>query len=117
MERSELDQWKAKEVARLLALVETERRYYQDVIATLPVGLLVVSADFRVISANRAFRRTFKLRTEDVLHHDLREVLRETPACISSTRPGPRRAASTCASPSRACAIGKKRPSGRRSCW
>lgn len=75
MERAELDQWKAKEVARLLALVETERRYYQDVIATLPVGLLVVSADFRVISANRAFRRTFKLRTEDVLHRDLREVL------------------------------------------
>ncbi len=75
MERAELDQWKAKEVARLLALVETERRYYQDVVATLPVGLLIVSADLHVISANRAFRRAFKLRNEDVLHHDLREVL------------------------------------------
>ena len=33
MERSEFEQWRSKEVARLLALVETERRYYQEVVA------------------------------------------------------------------------------------
>lgn len=75
MERAELDQWKAKEVARLLALVETERRYYQDIVATLPVGLLVVSSELEVISANRAFRRTFKLRSDEVLRRRLQEVL------------------------------------------
>ena len=37
MERTDFEQWKAKEVARLLALVETERRYYQEMVAVLPV--------------------------------------------------------------------------------
>ena len=59
MERSEFEQWKSKEVARLLALVETERRYYQEMVASLPVGLVVLSSDRSIISANRAFRRTF----------------------------------------------------------
>jgi PAS domain S-box-containing protein len=75
MERAELDQWRAKEVARLLALVETERRYYQDIVAALPIGLLVVSADLRVISANRAFRRTFNLQSEQVLRQRIEDVL------------------------------------------
>jgi CheY-like chemotaxis protein/PAS domain-containing protein len=75
MERAELDQWRAKEVARLLALVETERRYYQDIVATLPIGLLVVSAELQVISANRAFRRTFDLRSEQVLRQRIEDVL------------------------------------------
>lgn len=62
MERADLEQWKAREVARLLALVETERRYYQEIIATLPVGLLVVASDLSIISANRAIRKIFGLR-------------------------------------------------------
>ena len=45
MERTDLEQWKAREVARLLALVETERRYYQEMVAMLPVALVVISAD------------------------------------------------------------------------
>src|SRR5437879_6428430 len=61
MERADLEQWKAREVARLLALVETERRYYQDIIAALPVGLLVASSDLAIISANRAVRKMFGL--------------------------------------------------------
>jgi PAS domain S-box-containing protein len=75
MERPELDQWKAREVARLLALVETERRYYQDIVATLPIGLLIVAADLQVISANRAFRRTFDLRADQVLRQRIEDVL------------------------------------------
>ena len=62
MERADLEQWKAREVARLLALVETERRYYQEIIATLPVGLVVVAGDLSIISANRAVRKIFGLR-------------------------------------------------------
>ena len=75
MERAELEQWKAKDVARLLALVETERRYYQDIVSTLPIGLLVVSADLEIISANRAFRRNFNLRSQEVQRHRLPDIL------------------------------------------
>jgi PAS domain S-box-containing protein len=65
MERADLEQWKAREVARLLALVETERRYYQEIVASIPVGLLVLSSDLAIISANRAIRKIFSLRSGD----------------------------------------------------
>src|ERR1700690_4400332 len=61
MERADLEQWKAREVARLLGLVETERRYYQEITASIPVGLLVLSPDLAIISANRAIRKMFRL--------------------------------------------------------
>jgi two-component system cell cycle sensor histidine kinase/response regulator CckA len=61
MERADLEQWKAREVARLLGLVETERRYYQEIAASIPVGLLVLSPDLSIISANRAVRKMFGL--------------------------------------------------------
>ena len=57
MERAELEPWKGREVARLLALVESERRYYQEIVASIPVGLLVLSHDFLIVSSNRAIRR------------------------------------------------------------
>ncbi len=75
MERAELDQWKSREVARLLALVEAERRYYQDLVASLPAGLLIVSNELEVISANRAFRRVFGFTREGLLGRDVSEVL------------------------------------------
>jgi len=71
MDRSDLEQWKPKEVARLLALVEAERRYYQDIVAGLPVGLLVLSSGLSIISANNAVRRIFRLRTGDPLRGKL----------------------------------------------
>ena len=61
MERADLEQWKAREVARLLGLVETERRYYQEIAASIPVGVLVLSPDLAIISANRAIRTMFGL--------------------------------------------------------
>src|ERR1035438_1362229 len=61
MERADLEQWKAREVARLLRLVETERRYYQEIAASIPVGLLVLSPDLVILSANRAIRKMFRL--------------------------------------------------------
>jgi PAS domain S-box-containing protein len=75
MDRSDLEQWKPKEVARLLALVEAERRYYQEILAGLPVGLLVLSADLSIISANSAVRRIFRLRSGDSLRGKLDALL------------------------------------------
>lgn len=59
MERTDLDQWRAREVARLLTLVETQRRYYQEIVASIPVGLLVLSSDLAIILANAAIRTIF----------------------------------------------------------
>jgi len=67
MERVELEQWKGREVARLLALVESERRYYQEIVASLPVGLLVIAPDLSIASSNRAARRILGTRTSDLL--------------------------------------------------
>lgn len=74
MER-ELEQGKSREVARLLALVETERRYYQDVVALLPAGLLIVSSDLQIVSSNREARRLFGFRDVDPLQGPVRQHL------------------------------------------
>ncbi len=63
----EIEQWKAREVARLLALVETERRYYQEIVAALPVGLLILSSDLSIVSSNREIRKIFGLRPGEPL--------------------------------------------------
>jgi len=84
MERADFDQWKAREVARLLALVESERRYYQELVATLPVPLAIVSLDGFVVSANRAFRQLFLARGEDLQRLSIDKLLpvAELPAKI-----------------------------------
>src|SRR5579862_2506798 len=71
MERTDLDQWKSREVARLLTLVETQRRYYQEIVASLPIGLLVLSSDLGVILANTAARKMLGLRNTDSLQRRL----------------------------------------------
>ena len=71
MERTDLDQWKSREVARLLTLVETQRRYYQEIVASLPIGLLVLSSDLGVILANAAARKMLGLRDTDSLQRRL----------------------------------------------
>lgn len=75
MERTDLEQWKAKEVARLLALVETERRYYQEMVALLPVALVVLSADRHVSSANRAFRQALGLSSNELRGKTIDQIL------------------------------------------
>lgn len=75
MERSEFEQWRSKEVARLLALVETERRYYQEIVAALPVALAVLSGDKSLVWANRSFRRLFGLRAEDVRRKEISQLI------------------------------------------
>jgi two-component system cell cycle sensor histidine kinase/response regulator CckA len=63
MDRTDLDQWRGREVARLLALVETQRRYYQEIVASIPVGLLVLSSDLSILLANGAARKIFGLQS------------------------------------------------------
>ena len=75
MERVELEQWKGREVARLLALVESERRYYQEIVAAIPVGLLVLSHDLSVVSSNRAVRKLFGVRSGDSIKGPLESLL------------------------------------------
>ena len=75
MERTDFEAWNGREVARLLALVENQRRYYQDMVASLPVGLVVLSATRTVVSANRAFRQTLGLRIEDLRGKAIEQIL------------------------------------------
>jgi two-component system, cell cycle sensor histidine kinase and response regulator CckA len=75
MDRTDFEQWKAREVARLLALVETERRYYQEMVASLPVALVVLADDRAIVSANRAFRQMFGLRSEDLRRKTIDQIL------------------------------------------
>jgi PAS domain S-box-containing protein len=75
MERSDFESWTGKDVARLLALVENQRRYYQDMVAGLPVGLVVLSANRTVVSANRAFRHTLGLSLEDLRGKTIEQIL------------------------------------------
>ena len=75
MERTDLDQWKAREVARLLALVETQRRYYQEIVASIPVGLMVLSSDLSILLANGAARKIFGLQTADSSHRRMDTIL------------------------------------------
>ena len=85
MERTDVEQWKAKEVARLLALVETERRYYQEMVASLPVALVVLSLDRSIVSSNRAFRQMFGVRTEDLRRKTIEQIL-DSPRLIEKIR-------------------------------
>src|SRR5258707_6930083 len=75
MERIDLEGWNGREVARLLALVENQRGYFQDMVASLPVGLVVLSANRTVVSANRAFRQTLGLRIEDLRGKAIEQIL------------------------------------------
>jgi hypothetical protein len=75
MERADFEQWRSREVARLLALVESERRYYQEIVAALPVPVAALSADLGLVYANRAFRQTLELRTEELPRRTIGQIL------------------------------------------
>ena len=75
MERTDFEQWKGKEVARLLALVETERRYYQEMVATLPVAIAVLASNRSIVLANRAFRQTFGVTGQEIRRKSIDQIL------------------------------------------
>lgn len=66
LERIDLDNWKAKEVARLLTLVENDRRYYQEILTSLPIPVAVVGRELNLVMVNRAFRWSFQLKHDDL---------------------------------------------------
>ncbi|MCU1334696.1 MAG: Blue-light-activated protein [Bryobacterales bacterium] len=74
IERADFRQWHAKDVARLLALLEGELGYYREIAAALPVPLAVISKDRSVVWTNRAFRTKFGSRTEDLPAHGFTEI-------------------------------------------
>ena len=57
MERSDFGHWSAKEVARLLALLEAQLRYYREIAAALPIPAAVLSKDRSILWSNKAFRQ------------------------------------------------------------
>jgi PAS domain S-box-containing protein len=52
------------------------RSYAEKIVASVPSGLLLLSADLRILSANRSFLESFYLRQKDVLGRPLHEVVR-----------------------------------------
>lgn len=74
MERNDLDKWDPRELADLLALAESERKYYQGIVAGLPVGLVVLSKDLSVISANRSILEIFDIQKLDSLRGRLDDL-------------------------------------------
>jgi PAS domain S-box-containing protein len=75
MERTDFETWNGREVARLLALVDSQRRYYLEMVAGLPVGLVVLAANRTLVFANRAFRQAFGLRIEDLRGKTIEQIL------------------------------------------
>ncbi len=67
MDRAAYSVWNARDVARLLALVENERRYYAEIIAELPVAVAIVSSDLELLLTNSAFRSLFQLKRSEIL--------------------------------------------------
>ena len=61
MNRREQEMWSPREVARLLSLLEAERRYYQEIMAAVPSGLGIIGPDATVQISNRALRNMFHL--------------------------------------------------------
>ena len=66
MERFDNQRWTSKEVARLIAVFESERRFYDEIVTSLPVPLATAGPDGALLSANPAFLRRFNLASTDV---------------------------------------------------
>ena len=66
MQPTDMELWKAKDVARLLSLVEADRRYFQELVAAIPTAFAVVAADLNISYGNSAFRHLLGGRTSDV---------------------------------------------------
>jgi CheY-like chemotaxis protein len=78
MDRFENHRWTSQEVARLIAVFESERRFYEDIVTMLPVPLAIVSADGAILSANQAFYREFKIQRDELERRSLSIVFGDT---------------------------------------
>jgi CheY-like chemotaxis protein len=80
MEKSEHSIWRSREVARLLSLVESERRYYEDILTILPIPVAIVRASGEFQSANRAFLQAQQLNIAELSVLPLARVLPGVPS-------------------------------------
>ena len=74
--------YRRRQLAHVLeAQVEQRQRilkvqeYAQEIVDSVPAGLLVLSSDLRVLSTNRFFLKMFRLHSEEVLGRRLDEVI------------------------------------------
>jgi two-component system cell cycle sensor histidine kinase/response regulator CckA len=65
MERPDIGPWSAKDVARLLALLEAQLGYYREIASALPIPLATLAKDRSVLWTNRAFRTRFGTKVPD----------------------------------------------------
>ncbi|OYW08890.1 MAG: hypothetical protein B7X34_07755, partial [Acidobacteriia bacterium 12-62-4] len=79
MEKPEHYIWRSREVARLLSLVESERRYYEDILTILPVPVAIVQASGRFLSANRAFLQSQQISIAELSALSVARVLPNVP--------------------------------------
>jgi CheY-like chemotaxis protein/PAS domain-containing protein len=83
LERTDFEIWTAADVARLLTLVENEKRYYQELLLVAPVPMAVVGRDLTLQSMNKAFRSRFQIRQADMVQSRLTDWM---PAAIIEER-------------------------------
>jgi CheY-like chemotaxis protein len=79
MEKSENYIWRSREVARLLSLVESERRYYEDILTILPIPVAILNASGQFLSANRALLQSQRLTMAELGVLTLARVLPAVP--------------------------------------
>ncbi len=66
------------EFARLLSSIDLERRFYQTVIASFPIPVLLVDSDLTIGIVNASFRRLAGLDNSAFYGIPVKEVLRES---------------------------------------
>jgi CheY-like chemotaxis protein len=74
MERFETHRWSSHEVARLISVFESERRFYDEIVTLLPVPLATVGADGALLSANQAFLSEFDIKREELERKSLTAI-------------------------------------------
>jgi len=65
-----------QEQMRQARAISNLQGYADTIVASVPAGLLLLSEDLHVLSANRSFLASFGLREEDVLGRDLQQLVR-----------------------------------------
>ncbi|MBI2685101.1 MAG: response regulator [Acidobacteria bacterium] len=85
MERFETQRFSSQEVAKLIAIFESERRFYDEIITLLPVALATVNAAGAVLSANHAFLREFGIRSGELEKTSLTTLLGD-PSCPTALK-------------------------------
>lgn len=79
MDRSESYHWRSREVARLLSLLESERRYYEDIVTLLPAPIALMEANGQFISGNRAFLKYFQVGAAELAALKVARLLPDLP--------------------------------------